>query len=193
MNAADQLLLFNATNALIQADLRNVEEEMGIDLGLDTVASEEGINDYYPQVSASIRAEAAEMAGHYELFYCLENFIRDTVSAQLLAAEGDAWWAKLVPEPVKDNVRKNMQREEEAGITVRSQDLIDYATFGELSQIIQANWDVFNDTFNNKKATSRVLSGLNMLRGPIAHCSPLANDEISRLRLALKDFFRLME
>ncbi|MCH8854483.1 MAG: hypothetical protein IID41_17800 [Planctomycetes bacterium] len=193
MNSADQLLLFNVTNSLIQVDLKKVEDELGIDLGLATVVSEEDVDDYYPQVSASIRAEAAEMAGHYELFYCLENFIRDTVSAQLLAAEGDSWWEKLVPEPVKDNVKKNMQREEEAGITVRSQDLIDYATFGVLSQIIQANWDVFNDTFNNKKATSRVLFGLNMIRGPIAHCSPLASDEISRLRLALKDFFRLME
>lgn len=34
---------------------------------------------------------------------------------------------------------------------------------------------------------------LNSLRGPIAHCSPLADDEVVRLRLAVRDWFRLME
>ena len=30
------------------------------------------------------------------------------------------------------------------------------------------------------------------LRGPIAHCSMLAEDEIVRLKLTVKDWFRLM-
>ncbi len=29
---------------------------------------------------------------------------------------------------------------------------------------------------------------LNMLRGPIAHCCPLSEDEVDRLRLAVKDW-----
>jgi Family of unknown function (DUF5343) len=37
------------------------------------------------------------------------------------------------------------------------------------------------------------MTSLNVLRGPIAHCCPLAEDEVARLRLALKDWFRLME
>jgi len=38
-----------------------------------------------------------------------------------------------------------------------------------------------------------VMGSLNTLRGPIAHCSPLAEDEALRLRLAVRDWFRLME
>ena len=37
------------------------------------------------------------------------------------------------------------------------------------------------------------MTSLNMLRGPIAHCCPLADDEVLRLQLTVKDWFRLME
>ena len=133
------------------------------------------------------------MASHYELFFCLENSIRELVTATLAAAVGATWWDSTVPQAVKDNVDKNLKREREAGVTQRSADLIDYATFGELSQIIQANWGLFADTFNNQRALVKVLSGLNVLRGPIAHCTPLAQDEVLRLDLSLRDWFRLME
>jgi hypothetical protein len=38
----------------------------------------------------------------------------------------------------------------------------------------------------------KVIAVLNVLRGPIAHCTALAPDEIIRLRLAMADWFRLM-
>ena len=133
------------------------------------------------------------MSRHYEIFYCLENYIRDLVSTQMLATKSEDWWDAAVPQAVKDNVASNVRREREAGVTQRSPDLIDYTTFGELGEIIQSNWDSFSDMFNDRKALSRVIGGLNLLRGPIAHCSPLATDEVIRLQLALKDWFRLME
>lgn len=34
---------------------------------------------------------------------------------------------------------------------------------------------------------------LNTLRGAVAHCTPLAEDEVLRLRLSVRDWFRLME
>jgi hypothetical protein len=86
-----------------------------------------------------------------------------------------------------------MQRELDSGVTVRSDDAIDYTTFGELSQIINSNWSVFEDTFNSRRAVEKVMANLNLLRGPIAHCSPLAADEVLRLQLSLRDWFRLME
>ena len=86
----------------------------------------------------------------------------------------------------------NMQREKDEGVTPRSPDLIDYTTFGELSNIIDANWTDFGDIFNSRKGVSRVLSRLNLLRGPIAHCSELSEDEMLRLQISLRDWFRLM-
>ncbi len=133
------------------------------------------------------------MAAHYEIFYCLEKSIRDLVCERLEAERGATWWNVAVPQPVRDNVTKNMQREEESGVTMRSTREIDYTTFGELGEVVRANWQTFSDTFNNEKAFTKIMGSLNLLRGPIAHCSPLADDEVARLRLTLKDWFRLME
>ena len=67
-----------------------------------------------------------------------------------------------------------------------------YTTFGELGDIIRANEPIFGDTFKDLKAVSKVMFNLNTLRGPIAHCSPLAEDEVLRLQLSMRDWFRLM-
>ena len=81
----------------------------------------------------------------------------------------------------------------DAGVTIRSDEEIDYTTFGELSTIIKSNWDIFGDIFNSPKAVERVMSNLNTLRAPIAHCSKLAEDEEVRLQLSVRDWYRLME
>jgi hypothetical protein len=86
-----------------------------------------------------------------------------------------------------------MQREIDSGVTPRSEEPIDYTTFGQLSELIKVNWDVFGSIFSSVKAVGRVMANLNTLRGPIAHCSPLAEDEVVRLRLSVRDWFRLME
>jgi hypothetical protein len=69
---------------------------------------------------------------------------------------------------------------------------IDYTTFGHLSGIITNNWDLFSTVFKSQKAVQKVMSSLNLLRGPIAHCCPLSDDEIDRLQLTVKDWFRMM-
>jgi len=70
---------------------------------------------------------------------------------------------------------------------------LDYTTFGELSVIITSNWPIFGGSLSSEKAVTRVMSSLNSLRGPVAHCSPLKEDEVLRLQLAVRDWFRLTE
>jgi hypothetical protein len=43
------------------------------------------------------------------------------------------------------------------------------------------------------RALERILGNLNTLRAPIAHCKALAEDEVTRLHLSLRDWFRQME
>ena len=136
------------------------------------------------------------MAPHYEVFYSLERTIRAQVSDQLEAATNSAeWWnTDLVPEEVKKEVAERQRKEKEAAVTPRSDEPIDFTTFGELGEIIKLNWeDVFAPIFTDLKAVLRVMTQLNTLRGPIAHCTPLAEDEVLRLQLSVRDWFRLME
>lgn len=133
------------------------------------------------------------MATHYVIFYCLENSIRELIVQRLEEEYGVDWWDKSVPQNVRDNADKNRKRELSTGVTPRSSDPIDYSNFGELAEIIKANWDIFGDMFRDVRALERVLGNLNTLRAPIAHCKALAEDEVLRLHLGLRDWFRQME
>ena len=189
----DQVKLFGMSHLQVERELDRVELDFKLDLQRGFGSPADPDDRYYPQFSEGVRREAAQMAEHYEIFYCLEKSIRDLVCDRLAAEHGAGWWSAVVPQSVRDNVSKNIQREEESGITPRSAREIDYTTFGELGEIVRSNWQTFSDTFNNEKAFGRIMGSLNLLRGPIAHCSPLAEDEVARLRLTLKDWFRLME
>jgi hypothetical protein len=183
------------TNQMMLEDLSRIALHHGVDLGHVPAAIKEVEDDYYPQFDAAIRQTAAEMAKHYEVFYSLETSIRALVSETIETAEKNAdWWtSKRVPPAIQTEVVARIQKEVDAGVTRRSFDELDYTTFGELSVIIGTNWDIFGSLFSSKKAVEKVMASLNALRNPIAHCSPLAEDEQLRLRLAVRDWFRLME
>lgn len=194
MTSEADLKVFMMTTQLIENDLDNVETEYSLDLGRHERSSLEPDEEYYPQIEHAIRAEASSMAPHYEVFYSLERTVRRLISDSIQATDGPDWWnGKRVPDKIKQDCEKRRQTELDTGVTPRSDDRLDFATFGELSEVITFNWDVFGSLFRSAKAVQRVMAGLNTLRGPIAHCSPLASDEVSRLRLAVSDWFRLME
>lgn len=193
MTGEDLVKLFGLNNVLIEHEIRRTEKELAIDLGHRDLETDSGeSNSYYPQFPAKLRAEARRMAIHYEIFYCLENEMRQLISDRLLESHGVDWWTKCVPTSVQDTAKKNIDREAQQGVTPRSEMPIDYINFGELGQIMSANWPTFGDMLKNKLAVERILGQLNLLRGPIAHCKALAEDEVDRLKLSLRDWFRQM-
>lgn len=194
MNRTDAVKLFFLSNQLLEHQLGRIEAEFDLELRrtIDRVTDQDA--DYYPQFERRMRSEAAAMAPHYEVFFALENSIRELVSESLQGSDGDSWWETArVPPPIKKSAEERRQREVDTGMTPRSTELIDYTTFGELSEIIRGNWDIFGAIFSSPKAVMKVMASLNSLRGPIAHCKGLADDEVVRLRLTVGDWFRLME
>ncbi len=146
------------------------------------------------QFSADVRDNALMMAEHYKLFYMLENDIRRLIDDTLAEHnQGPDWWDSYAPDSAKAEYKSNLQREQEAGFTPRSDNPLDYLTFGQLGDIIRANYALFGGILSNQKAMGRVMFSLNNLRGPIAHCGILAEDEVDRLKLTVKDWFRLLE
>lgn len=190
----DIIKLFGVSNQLVEADLARIEQEHNISIRKDQTSVVEKDEAYYPQFSESIRNDAKTTAQHYEIFYCLERSIREVISDAMKTEVGTGWWdSGRIPQPIKSEVGKRIQKDIDSGTTIRSSEPIDFTTFGELGQIIISNWDVFGSIFNSQKAVERVMANLNTLRGPIAHCAVLAEDEVVRLRLSLRDWFRLME
>jgi hypothetical protein len=97
-----------------------------------------------------------------------------------------------MPGDIVNDVKSNIQREIDGGVTRRSDAPVDYTTFGQLSVMITSNWSLFGTIFHSRRAVEKVMASLNMLRGPIARCCPLAEDEVLRLRLAVKDWLRII-
>lgn len=191
-NTQNHLRSFGMSGYLVTDELRNIEAQFGVELG-HVLSVSESESQYYPQFEQAIRREAARMSGHYEVFYCLETSIRKLIAATLRDAEGANWWQSgRIQEKIKADVAAVIGREVDSGISQRSENEIDYTTFGQLSGIITDNWDLFETIFSSQKAVRRVMHSLNLLRGPIAHCCPMEDDEIDRLRLAVKDWFRMM-
>ena len=193
--ALERIKAFGMTNQMLAEDLSRIARAHGVELGHMPTAPQVVEDVYYPQFDVAVRSEAAAMAKHYEVFYSLEKSIRELVAQTIEAAEKrDDWWSSSrIPLNVQTEVANRIQKELDAGVTRRSLDELDYTTFGELSVIIGANWDIFGGLFNSKKAVEKVMASLNALRNPIAHCSPLAEDEVLRLQLTVRDWFRLME
>lgn len=184
--------LFGVANQFTELELDKIEKDFKIELGRKKVKGDKD-TVYYPQFELEVRQEAKLMSKHYEIFYCLERTIRDLITTTLVTSAGDNWWEEKAPQIVKTEVATRIQREIDSGVTLRSDEPIDFTTFGELGEIIKSNWDIFGSIFNSRKAVERVMSNLNTLRGPIAHCTILAEDEVVRLQLSVRDWFRLME
>ena len=193
--ALERIKAFGMTNQMLAEDLSRISRTHAVELGHMPTVPQTVEDVYYPQFDAAVRREAAVMAKHYEVFYSLEKSIRELVAQTIEAAEKrDDWWSSTrVPANIQADVAGRIQKELDAGVTRRSLDELDYTTFGELSVIIASNWDIFGGLFNSKKAVEKVMASLNALRNPIAHCSPLAEDEVLRLQLTIRDWFRLME
>jgi hypothetical protein len=189
----DHIRSFGMSGFLLTDEVRSLEQRYGIELGHGVRSVPEEQGEYYPQFEQSVRAEAARMSQYYELFYCLEQAIRKLISETLIDATGAVWWhSGKVPAAIVKDVNDRIQREIDSGLTQRSEFQIDYTTFGELSMIITSNWDLFGAIFTSRRAVEKIMSILNNLRGPIAHCCPMAEDEIVRLQLAVKDWFRII-
>ena len=189
----DLIRSFGMSGYLITEELRKIEKQFDIELGHVSKSEATSAVAFYPQFEQALRAEAAQMSQHYEVFYCLEQAIRKLIGETMQDGAGSNWWnSGRVPGDIRTAAEALVQKERDNGISQRSDDLLDYTTFGQLSGIITSNWDLFEPTITSKRAVERVMANLNLLRGPIAHCCPIAADEISRLRLAVKDWFRML-
>lgn len=194
-NYAEQLFCLNS--AAIKAALDEVLNESSISIQKTDleVATDALIESHLRQVDYKIRSAAQRMAEFYLIFYMLENDIRAFVSDILQEKFGEAWWDAGVPEDVVKYAKTSKQRESREGLPPRSDRQIDYITFGHLGEIIKQNWDVFAGLFPKCEIDrlEKVIARLNIARGPIAHCGYLPEDEVVRLKLAIRDWYSLAE
>lgn len=140
-----------------------------------------------------LKAEAAQMMEYYQMFYCLEKSIRALISSTMQKQYGSNWYEKL-DYKTKQNIERNLDFEFQTPHAKRSEEKIDYTTFGDLKNIILNNWEIFEQHFSRSKfVVGDVLNKLNRIRGPIAHCTQLSEKEKTRFYLHLDDWFEILK
>lgn len=169
---------------------------------LQTLASEEGISvDVVTESSVVSRAEqmnfpirltaaAARMASVFTVFFCVENSAREMITQRLSERYGAAWWDK-VPQKIRERVESLKSSEElHRYHTPRSSELIGYTTFGQLEQIVIANWADFEDLIPDQAWLKSRFSDMERSRNIIMHTGILAEFEIDRLEMIGRDWMR---
>lgn len=189
MNAEESLKLFGMHNLLLESELAKLEES-GIQIEHAKTIQKAEIVDV-DLFESDILQEALKMADFYAIYYSLENSIRRLISGRLFEKHGPNWWEEKVPEGVRAEVQRKKQDERDTTMSIRSEDPLSYTNFGELISIFEANWDDFDDTLRSPKAMRGILSQFNKIRNVVAHSSALNEDEITRFKLLVKDWFRI--
>jgi hypothetical protein len=189
MSVADRLKLFGMHNLMLETDLHKLEAR-GIQIEhAKTILKAEVVDvDLFEN---DILQEARKMADFYVIYYSVENSIRRLVSERLEEKHGPSWWTSKVPQGVQDAVDKKQRDERDTTMSIRSDDPLTYTNFGELIAIFDANWADFSDTLRSQKAMQQILSQFNKVRNLVAHSCALNDDEITRFKLLVKDWFRI--
>ena len=141
--------------------------------------------------SPRILYDATKMSSVFMAFYCLENSARELITERLLARKGTDWWDSAVPGKIKESVQKLKDREEKNRYHApRSSALIGYTMFGNLAQIIIANWNEFSDLLPDQAWITSRFNDLEMSRNIIMHTGTLPQLEVERIGSIVRDWIR---
>jgi hypothetical protein len=116
--------------------------------------------------------------------------VRKLVIKGMAERHGETWWEK-VPEKIRKTVKTRM--DEDAKFRwhgSRGSTEINYCDFGDLSSIINVNWDVFTDVVSNLEWAKGVLSTLEKSRNTVMHGGILAKEDIERVGMNIRDWIR---
>lgn len=67
---------------------------------------------------------------------------------------------------------------------------INYCDFGDLSSIIVTNWEVFEDLLGNMEWAKAALNALEKSRNIVMHGGSVANEDVERIGVNIRDWIR---
>lgn len=141
--------------------------------------------------SPRVLYDAAKMSSVFAAFFSLENSVRELITERLLARKGTDWWTTSVPSKIRQAVEKLKEKENKNRYHAqRSVALIGYTMFGNLAQIVIANWDEFSDLFPDQAWITSRFNDLEMSRNIIMHTGTLPQIEVERIQSIVRDWIR---
>jgi hypothetical protein len=138
--------------------------------------------------------DAKKMAEIYPLIYIFENSVRNFIRKAMDKAFPEGWWnEKRIP---VDPFRKANSRKEEEGKNpwhgTRSDNMLDYVDLDEVEKVISRNVETLTPYFKGLPKDIEWLKvkikELYPSRNVIAHCNPLSDDDIERVKVICRDW-----
>lgn len=174
---------------IIKRKIKNHKSERNISLNLELP---HGVKISDPLLPQSIVKDASKMANIYLKIYLFENSIRNLILSVLKGKYGTNWWDKCVPTDTKKEVQKRISKENEnRWHGKRGADPIFYTEIGDLKSIISKNWADFKGIIKKEQEWVKLkIEEIEFSRNVIAHNNPLSNDDIQRLEVNFKDWFK---
>lgn len=141
--------------------------------------------------SEDIRINAIKSMSVHVAFFCLENSARELVVGRLSENHGGEWWEDKVPRAIKDKVVQRQGKEDKNRWHVqRGASPINYTDFGDLVQIVIANWEDFEDLFPDQHWITGRFNDLEASRNIVAHNNTLDEREVDRIKMYLADWLQ---
>ncbi len=165
----------------------------GIEVGARSSEGEEALlKESLAPFSLRRRNDALEMARLYAVLFCFENEIRDFIRERLEETEGPNWIDKI-PRKIRQQAenRRNTALND-SWLEGSKSDLLGYANFGHLAEIIIAKWEHFKDLLPSQHWIQQRMDELEKSRNFIAHNRMLLPSEFQRLYMYVRDWNRVI-
>lgn len=136
-------------------------------------------------------ASAKTMAAVYIAVAAFENSVRGLVTTVLREAIGDDWWDSAVSGPIKKSCKSRQDDEAKHRFhTQRGETPINYTDFKNLSNIIRANWEHFEDFLPSAEWATAIFDAIERSRNVIMHSGVLDAEDIVRIGTNLRDWVK---
>jgi hypothetical protein len=128
----------------------------------------------------------------YTLLYCFENEIRDFIRQTLVENDGVNWIEKL-PSKIKKHAENRRDTAlKDSWLEGEKTDLLGFADFGNLAQLIIDKWEYFKDLLPSQHWIKQRMDEIEKSRNFIAHNRILLPSEFQRLYMYIADWNRVI-
>lgn len=168
-------------------------QSAGVQIGASSTASEESLlAQSLAPFGIQRRNAALEMSRLYALLYCFENEIREFIRERLEESQGVGWAEKLPARILQHAESRKNTALKDSWLEGEKTNILGFADFGQLGQIIIANWDCFKDVIPSQHWLSQRMDEIEKSRNFIAHNRLLLPSEFARLYMYISDWNRVI-
>jgi hypothetical protein len=138
--------------------------------------------------------QAVSAAETFKLFFVLENYLRDFILTVLTDADKENWW-NLVPQNVRDDVKKNEDNEDrKKWMNVDARGKLALVTLPQLISIMDdpGLWKLHFELQVLDKQLLQQTRFVVHTRNTVCHMSTVTTEEHERLKQVMRDWFRVI-